>query len=168
MLKIKELRQKKNLTIQELADKSGVSSSAIGNYENRTSDITLTKLLAIAEALEVNYWDLVELKGIKKESSVFDSKEMEAEISNSLESLAPELQIKILKLYLIENKKTIAALQNDQIENLKSDFSDLEEYVLNNIAILTGKSQANEYRQRLNKKSKEKIDHNDQRDKNVK
>lgn len=59
MLKIKELRQKNKLTIDQLAAKSGVSSRMISAYEAGTSDITLTKLLSIARALGVNFWELV-------------------------------------------------------------------------------------------------------------
>lgn len=60
MLKIKQIRNKKGLTLDELASKSGISKRMISGYEAGTSDITLKKLQDIATALEVGLNELVD------------------------------------------------------------------------------------------------------------
>ena len=51
--RIKELREAKKMTQEELADKSGVSRGTISGLENVTTRNTTSKtLLRIAEALE--------------------------------------------------------------------------------------------------------------------
>lgn len=59
--RIKHLRLSKNLKQSELAEKSGISRVAIGNYErgDRTPNIEI--LLKIAKALDVYVTDLLEL-----------------------------------------------------------------------------------------------------------
>lgn len=52
--KIKELRTKKNMTQEELEQKSGVSRTTISNLENGVERATSTKtLLKLAAALDV-------------------------------------------------------------------------------------------------------------------
>lgn len=53
--KIKELREKKKMTQEELAEKSGVSRVTISGLENGTNRATTTKTLQnIARALDVS------------------------------------------------------------------------------------------------------------------
>ncbi|WP_300728172.1 helix-turn-helix domain-containing protein [uncultured Bacteroides sp.] len=56
MLRIKEIMRDKNITVQELADKMGVTSSCISRYIN--GNPTVSTLYKIAEALEVSINDL--------------------------------------------------------------------------------------------------------------
>lgn len=52
--KIKEMREKKNMTQEELSDRSGVSRATISSLENGSSRSTTTKtLMRIARALGI-------------------------------------------------------------------------------------------------------------------
>lgn len=152
MLKIREVRERRGFTRAQLAEKSGISANMIGNYEHGSSDITLTKLFAIARALECSFYDLLHLKASDLPDATIDNRHIENEISATLEGLPQDLQIKILKSYLIESRKTITALQGTKISELSNDITNLEEYVYENISGMFGKTQANEYRDRLKKR----------------
>lgn len=53
--RIKEMREKKGLTQEELSEKSGVSRATISALENNECKMTTTKtLLKIAEALDTS------------------------------------------------------------------------------------------------------------------
>lgn len=59
MLKIKELREKKNITQDDLSELSGVKKRSLVDYENGKSDIPLSKLQNIANALGVSVASLI-------------------------------------------------------------------------------------------------------------
>lgn len=59
MLKIKELRNDKGITLDQLAALSGVSKRMISAYEAEENDITLSKLQNIAKALSVTVAELI-------------------------------------------------------------------------------------------------------------
>lgn len=59
MLKIKEIRELRNMTQQELATKTGISKRMISAYEANDNDITMSKLQNIATILEVSLLDLI-------------------------------------------------------------------------------------------------------------
>lgn len=50
---------KKNMTQQELAEKLGVNQCSISEYENNRTELTLPKLVRVADALEVTIYDLI-------------------------------------------------------------------------------------------------------------
>lgn len=154
LLRIKEIRQKKGVTQKELASKTGIALRTIGDYENNKADITVLKLKSVASALDCNFWDLLEISGGITSTSI-DTRALESQLSSSLESLPLELQVAILQAHLVESHKTIAALQNKKIAKLTQDFSNLEEYVYENISNLFGKKQADEYRNMLIKRKQE-------------
>lgn len=52
--KIKELREKRNMTQEELAEKSGVSRTIISFLENGNPNTTSKTLVNIARALDVS------------------------------------------------------------------------------------------------------------------
>lgn len=52
--KIKELRVKQNMTLKELAEKTGLSLSFISQVERGATSLSITSLQKIAMALEVN------------------------------------------------------------------------------------------------------------------
>lgn len=56
---IKELRNKNNLTQEELATKTGLSKNAIWNYENNKRKPNIEILNKIANALNVTVNDLI-------------------------------------------------------------------------------------------------------------
>jgi transcriptional regulator with XRE-family HTH domain len=57
--KIKELREKLNMTQEELAEKSGISRATISMLENDvTKEVMTSTLRALADALETTVTDL--------------------------------------------------------------------------------------------------------------
>lgn len=58
--KIKNLRLAQNLSLKELADKSGVSVSMISQIERRNTDPTLTTLYKLCKGLNVSISSLLE------------------------------------------------------------------------------------------------------------
>lgn len=69
---IKEIREKKKLTQDEVVELSGIKKRTYVDYENGKSDIPLSKLQNIATALKVNLFDLfdgVEVPSIEKTTS---------------------------------------------------------------------------------------------------
>ena len=57
--RIRYFRMKKNMTQQDLADKLGVNQSTVSDYETGTFELTLPKLVRIADALGVTIYDLI-------------------------------------------------------------------------------------------------------------
>lgn len=60
---LKELRQYKNLTIVQLSEKTGLSSTAISDWENGKKEPKMTSLIALAQFFDVTIDYLV---GIEK------------------------------------------------------------------------------------------------------
>lgn len=58
MLRLKEIRNQKRMTLDELSEKSGVSKRMISLYEANTSDITYTKMKQLSDALGVHVLEL--------------------------------------------------------------------------------------------------------------
>ncbi len=65
MLKIKELREKNNLTQDELSELSGIKKRSLVDYENGKQDITISKLQNIATALRVSVSELLQDSPLK-------------------------------------------------------------------------------------------------------
>lgn len=59
--RLRELRAAAGLTQRELAKRSGTSSAAISNFEAGNNAPTLGTLVRLADALECNVTDLVEV-----------------------------------------------------------------------------------------------------------
>ena len=57
---IKEVRESKKLTQDEIVELSGIKKRSYVDYENGKSDIPLSKLQNIANALKVNLFELFE------------------------------------------------------------------------------------------------------------
>jgi len=64
--KLKELRQSKGLTQEELYFKSTISRSHIGMIEKGKRDITLSAIFKLARALETNLSDFFDFDSIEK------------------------------------------------------------------------------------------------------
>lgn len=60
--KIKQVREKQNLTQQSMADELGITSNGYGKIERGDSGINLDKLEKIAEILKVKLEDLMDLE----------------------------------------------------------------------------------------------------------
>jgi transcriptional regulator with XRE-family HTH domain len=59
--KIKRLRKAKKLTLSSLCYKNGLEPSTVSRIEKAQVDAKLSTLLKIAEALEIEFHDLVNL-----------------------------------------------------------------------------------------------------------
>lgn len=57
-MKIKQIRQRKNISLAELSAKSGVSKTEINDVENNKKKPSLQTVILLAQALEVNVEDL--------------------------------------------------------------------------------------------------------------
>lgn len=60
-IKLYEIRTSKNLSIRQLAELSGVSKSEIDNIENGLKYPRVDTLVYLADALQVNWNDLVDI-----------------------------------------------------------------------------------------------------------
>lgn len=72
-IKLKHLLFDKNISIKELAEKTGLYSTWISNFANDNNNPTLDNLIKICDALDCNLSDLIEL--ITIEDKVEDKKE---------------------------------------------------------------------------------------------
>lgn len=59
MLKIKEIRERKKLTQDEMVEKTGINKRSYFNYESGTTDVPISKLQNIASVLEVTVSELI-------------------------------------------------------------------------------------------------------------
>ena len=59
LLRIKELRNQKKMSLRALAEASGVSPRMISAYENENSEPTISKLIAICKVLECSLKDIL-------------------------------------------------------------------------------------------------------------
>lgn len=76
MLKIKEIREQKNLTQDEVVHLTGIPKRSYVNYENETTDIPLKKLQDIANGLNVSVGELIgESKKLNVENNVLKKNE---------------------------------------------------------------------------------------------
>ncbi len=78
MLRIKEIRESKNLTQDEMVTKTGIPKRSYVDYENGKQDIPLERLRIIASVLEVSISELIgetknEEKVIKKNDNLNDN-----------------------------------------------------------------------------------------------
>lgn len=58
--RIRNLRKKKSITQEQLADRLGLKRSIISKYENGIVDINLSTIKKIADILEISTTDLIE------------------------------------------------------------------------------------------------------------
>lgn len=59
---LKEVRQKKKVTLSKLAEKSGISSTHINDIENNIKGPSLVVMIQLAKALDVNITELYKVK----------------------------------------------------------------------------------------------------------
>lgn len=99
---IREQRKLKGLTQKELAEKSGISLSAIEKYERGKLNPSLGKVKDIAKALNINYTTLVPVSSIEEldlNETAFE-KFIDVHLKGFMYDKAPEeAQDKIRKLF---------------------------------------------------------------------
>lgn len=99
---IKKLRELKNYTQQYLADELGISLSGFGKIERDQTEITLARLLKIADILEVDLITLIHFNGndvfknCKKNNDHFKAPETN--------HVSQDLQIQLFQKYKEENE----------------------------------------------------------------
>lgn len=59
---IKEVRQKKKVTLSKLSEKSGISSTHINDIENNIKSPSLFVMIRLAKALDVDITELYKVK----------------------------------------------------------------------------------------------------------
>ena len=59
---LREVRQKKNLTLNKLSEKSGISSTHINDIENNLKSPSLFVMIRLAKALDVEITELYKVK----------------------------------------------------------------------------------------------------------
>ena len=124
--KIRQIRKGKKITQKQLADSLGVHESSITKYEKGTTDIPLSKIKKIAEALEVSpfeimgpaYFDnILDVDKIKTEVDIY---ELLAQLFNEEEM--EQISSIIKNFEKIKNKKRLVDYSNNL---LKADEYDL-------------------------------------------
>lgn len=108
MLKIKQIRKLKNLSQDQLAEKTSISKRMLVEYENEKIDIPLRKLRDIAQALEVSILDLLDIANDNSIEKLNEHFKMVAEPGDE---------------YSVEKalRETIAILKNDVAEERKTN-----------------------------------------------
>lgn len=96
--KLKEIRESKNLTQEQLAIKSGLSQGLISGLEKGKKPFTKSNLDKIAGVLECSYRDIF--------------------CDKTREDLELELQIMTAKLKIMESKEAGESLKNTKIASL--------------------------------------------------
>jgi transcriptional regulator with XRE-family HTH domain len=87
---IRRLRQALGLTLEEFADRCGVSPNYIGSIENGHRDPSLTTIRALAKGLGVTTGELV--------GPIVKLSDDAIEMAHLFEQVSPELQGAILKI----------------------------------------------------------------------
>ena len=101
MLIIKEIRERKKLTQDEVVTLSGIKKRTYVDYENGKSDIPLSKLQNIATALKVHIFQLFE-----------DYTDLQSENSQSTELVQMQFENEALRKENTELKKDKDFLQS--------------------------------------------------------
>lgn len=120
---IKELRESKNMTQDDMVTLSGIKKRTYVDYENGKADIPLSKLQNIATALQVGIFDLIEvsesenLKLFVEPKSTYSKNQMEIDYKQKLiESLETQnLDLKKDKIELQKDKELLAKIITNSI-----------------------------------------------------
>lgn len=73
---IKKIRKEKGLTQKQLGKKLGISQAAIGQFESNKTNPKMETLRRIANALEVDLWEIVELEQMDEDTRIQEIKKM--------------------------------------------------------------------------------------------
>ena len=78
---IKKIRQEKGLSQKELGEKLGVSQQMIGQWETGKANPKIETIQKIADALEVELWEIVELDQMDENTRMREMKNMLSRLS---------------------------------------------------------------------------------------
>lgn len=136
MLTIKDIRKKSGLTLDQLAEKTGISKRSICMYEANETDVPYMRLKKIAEVLNVNIFDFDPDLSIEQPNqdrfniSLYEMKKNQREDS-SIEDLIFYFDRYIKLFELDKNKKDNNSLSFEyllkSILSLEKRISTLEE-----------------------------------------
>ena len=71
--RIKEIRKSKGLSQEKLAEKAGTSPNYLSRMERGTENPTLDMLIKLADALEVEMWELFDFGHVKGHKELKES-----------------------------------------------------------------------------------------------
>lgn len=117
ILRIKEIRILRKLTLDELAEKSGISKRMISAYEANENDITLKKLQNIATALDVGIDDLIkkESKDSKNGGKYFIEANILEDVANRMDYGENDPSALKLKIMQLETEVKVLSAVNDKL-----------------------------------------------------
>lgn len=129
MLKIKELRELKGFTQEEVADFIDVSKRTYINYEQFKTDIPFTKLQNIATFLNMNIVEIIDYSSKTKSTEKTNKKKVSKKVSKNTEKqkvqkkltfteTPPKIleQLLLLQQETISDKKHIIELQQENVK----------------------------------------------------
>ena len=121
ILKIKELRNKKKLTQDEVSEKSGIKKRTYIDYESGKTDVPLSKLQNIAIALGVTIYDLINNENV----STFEEPK---ETYGKEEKTDFELLLKNNKLLKEQNQlqEEIIVMLREKVQFFEEKYNDCE------------------------------------------
>jgi transcriptional regulator with XRE-family HTH domain len=126
--KIKEIRNLKKLTRQDMADKMDMSVTAYRNIEEEDTDINFSRLLQIADVFDMNLVDLVSFgeKTVQITHNIIGDNHTQPTIYASDKDLAHKLdkseqevsflkeKITLLETTITDLRNTVAVLQKEK------------------------------------------------------
>lgn len=115
---IKKYRKARKLTMEQLSEKSGINLSTLKKYETDNRNPKLEQLSKIAEALEVN---------------VFEFLDIEVKSVNDIISLVNKMNIATDIDWDIDNDKVCISFKNKEINNCLKEYA--VDYKKDNILI---------------------------------
>jgi len=127
--KIRQIRKAKGLKQEQIAEKLNMSPNGYGDIERGDSDIKLSRLEAIAEALEIKLSALFELneKGAITVTCV-KNRDGNWYLNSSAIELERQLLINELQQKELVLKDKELAMQQHEIEILKLHITQLQKY----------------------------------------
>jgi len=94
-LRIRNLRKKKSLSQEDLADRAGLHPTYVGGVERGERNPSLESILKIAKALEISPGQLFKFEGVK--TSLNLDEQIVDEILGMAENLKPSTKRRILE-----------------------------------------------------------------------
>jgi transcriptional regulator with XRE-family HTH domain len=121
--KIKQIRKSKGLSIYDIAECTGVSHTKIANIENaKTKTVGIDMVIKIANALNVNFSDLVDIEDSSKSEELGKIKELQTENEELKVRIEEKEELIIaLKSNLSSAKNIIHSLFADYCEKILTD-----------------------------------------------